>query len=146
MIGAAYESVDRSIQGNHPSALAPGRFSRLVSSTVHRDIFVEGEWTTAVDGGVAEIVNPATEQAIGTAAIGMTADSDRACAAARSAFDDGRWSGLKGSERSAALQLFHDSLAASIDEFAQLGVIETGALPYQSRALQNPDLNILNSQ
>jgi aldehyde dehydrogenase (NAD+) len=114
-----------------------------MSSSVHRDIFADGEWAPAADGGVAEIINPATEQAIGTAAFGTPADAERACAAARTAFDDGRWSGLKRPERSAALRRFHASLAASIDYFVQLGVIETGALPHAARAFARSGLKHL---
>lgn len=114
-----------------------------MSSIVHRDIFIDGEWTTAVGGGVAEVINPATEQAIGTAAFGTPLDAQGACAAARAAFDDGRWSALKGRERSAALQRFHDSLAKSIDDFIQLGVKETGALPQTARAFAKSGLKHL---
>jgi phenylacetaldehyde dehydrogenase len=45
-------------------------------------------------------------------------DVNRAVAAARAAFDDGRWSGLPPMVREAAMNRLADQLEANADEFA----------------------------
>src|SRR5260370_1956802 len=56
-------------------------------------LLIEGELVEAAGGATFEVINPATEEAAGTAADGSVADFDRAIAAARRAFDAnaGHW-------------------------------------------------------
>jgi aldehyde dehydrogenase (NAD+) len=48
--------------------------------------FIDGEWMTSASGDIHDIINPATEEAIGKIAFGTAADVDRAVVAARHAF------------------------------------------------------------
>ena len=54
-----------------------------------RRIFVGGEWVPSTTGDVIEVVNPATEQVIGTVPAGGADDIDMAVTAARTAGE--RW-------------------------------------------------------
>jgi aldehyde dehydrogenase (NAD+) len=55
--------------------------------------YINGEWVDSSRAERHDIINPATEQTIGTVVFGGAGDVDRAVAAARSAFEDfSRWS------------------------------------------------------
>lgn len=68
-------------------------------------LYIDGTWTDAAEGGILETRNPATGQVIGEYAAGSPADVDRAVAAARKAFDEGPW-GPDSSPRERATILF----------------------------------------
>ncbi|MGE2728399.1 aldehyde dehydrogenase family protein [Mycolicibacterium vaccae] len=50
-------------------------------------LFIDGEWVSPAGTSVIEVINPATEQVLGTVPNGTEADVDAAVAAARRAFD-----------------------------------------------------------
>jgi 1-pyrroline dehydrogenase len=82
--------------------------------------FVAGEWVDAVEGGTAEILNPATGETIAEVPQGTQADVDRAVEAAKSALPE--WLETTPGERAAVLL----KLADLIDEHAEeLGRIES---------------------
>src|SRR5689334_20072625 len=101
---------------------------------MERGLYVDGRWRAASDGGTTEVVNPATETVIGTAAAGTVADATDAVTAARRAFDDGRWSGLTPAERAAVLGRLHEALTGRIERHVALSVAESGAPRGQSAA------------
>src|SRR3954470_13325124 len=82
---------------------SPARTTDLPAVVARGRLFIGGGWRDASDGAVTDVVNPATGTVAATAAKGTTADIDAAVAAARAAFEDGRWSGLSGRERSRIL-------------------------------------------
>ena len=49
-------------------------------------LYINGEWVQATGDGVIEVVNPATEEIIGSVPVGSQADVDAAVTAAREAF------------------------------------------------------------
>ncbi len=51
-----------------------------------RRFYINGEWVDPAKPGELPVINPATEEAIGTISLGSAADVDRAVAAARGAF------------------------------------------------------------
>ena len=59
--------------------------------------YIGGRFVDAASGGCFEVVNPATEEAVATAARGEAADIDRAVSAAKDAFEAGDWSRAKPS-------------------------------------------------
>ena len=61
-------------------------------------LLIEGAWTPASDGGKLEIINPATEEPIGTVAHATRADLDRALEAAERGFH--AWRTVSAFERS----------------------------------------------
>ena len=54
--------------------------------------YINGEWTAPSGSGKIEVINPATEEVIGTVPSGNAADADAAIRAARAAFDG--WAAL----------------------------------------------------
>ncbi|GAB92911.1 aldehyde dehydrogenase [Gordonia rhizosphera] len=88
--------------------------------------FIDGRWTAAESGDTFDVVNPATGEVIAAVAAGDSADVDTAVAAARKAFDDGRWSGLSAGERGAVLNRFADLLMEHAEELALLVTLEMG--------------------
>lgn len=52
-----------------------------------KTLYIDGQWVTPAGTGEIEVINPATEQAIGGVPNGNAADVDAAVAAARRAFD-----------------------------------------------------------
>lgn len=57
-------------------------------------LFIDGQWQAAAEGGTRTIVCPADGAEVGTVAEATAQDTERAIAAARRAFDDGRWSSV----------------------------------------------------
>ena len=70
--------------------------------------------------------NPATGQHLTEIAAGDAADIDLAVAAARRAFDDGRWSRRSPAERKAVLLRLADLIEANAEELAMLDSLEAG--------------------
>lgn len=88
--------------------------------------YINGAWTTT-GGDLAEVINPATEDVIGTAIIGSAAEAEAAVSAARTAFDDGPWPRMSQQGRCDTMSRFYDILAARQDELEHLIVAEAGA-------------------
>lgn len=89
-------------------------------------LFIGGQWRDASDGGVTDVVNPADGTVAATAAKGTTADIDAAVAAAKAAFDDGRWSHLSGRERSRVLARAAQLIRERADELALVESTDVG--------------------
>jgi acyl-CoA reductase-like NAD-dependent aldehyde dehydrogenase len=89
-------------------------------------LFIDGRWRDAADGGRRDVIDPATGQVVTTVAEAADRDLDAAVDAARRAFDDGPWSRMSGRERGALLLKVAALLEARRDEFAQLESLHTG--------------------
>ncbi len=88
-------------------------------------IFIGGEWVQPSGGETIEVVNPATEEAIGSVPACAPDDAEAAVAAAREAFDS--WSRTPREERAgyvkaiaAGLEQRHEEIAATIS--SELGM------------------------
>jgi acyl-CoA reductase-like NAD-dependent aldehyde dehydrogenase len=95
-------------------------------------LFIDNEFVDAATG--YPIVNPATEQVIGTAPDGTGDDAEAAVRAARNAFEP--WSNTPRRERARLLADLADTIEARRDEFVPLIQAETGATIKVSRGLQ----------
>ncbi len=93
-------------------------------------LWINGQWTAARDGSVMEVENPATGETVATVAEAGKKDVMTAVAAAKTAFEDGRWSGLTPAERANALWKLADLLESRMDEFARIESEDTGK-PYE---------------
>ncbi|MCO1340300.1 betaine-aldehyde dehydrogenase [Kocuria polaris] len=89
-------------------------------------LFIGGQWVAASNGATRTIVTPAdgTEYAVVSEA--TRADSERAIAAAREAFDSGVWSSVPAPERGAFLLKVAARLRERKDEFAKAETGDTG--------------------
>jgi 1-pyrroline dehydrogenase len=80
--------------------------------------FVGGEWVDAVDGGTAEILNPATGETIAEVPQGTQGDVDRAVEAAKRAWPE--WRETTSQERAEMLLKLADAIEAHTDELARV--------------------------
>ncbi|MDF1832649.1 MAG: aldehyde dehydrogenase family protein [Porticoccaceae bacterium] len=87
-------------------------------------MYVNGQWQTPAGSGVAEIVNPATEEVVAKVSLGNEADIDLAVQAARAAFDS--WSQTPAAERAVFLDKIVAGLEARTDDLADAITSEMG--------------------
>lgn len=97
------------------------------------DLYIAGEWRSALAGDAREICCPADGAVVARRDEGSPADVDAAVAAARSAFDDGRWSGVPERERGALVARVADILERDRDEIARAESLDTGKRLVESR-------------
>jgi aldehyde dehydrogenase (NAD+) len=88
-------------------------------------LYIGGEWRAASDGKVFEVVNPADESLVGTAADASLGDVSEAVGAARAAFDQTTWSTDIDFRRQCLRQLA-DGLQKSKAELADMATLEAG--------------------
>ncbi len=91
-----------------------------------RKLFIGGQWVDPSTGRFFPTINPATEQPIAEIAEGGPQDIDRAVAAARKAFDEGKWASMTAAQRGRVLWKIADLLEAKVDEFAMLETLDAG--------------------
>lgn len=92
-------------------------------------LWINGQWADTRGGGRMTIENPATRAQIATVVDASPSDVDAAVQAAKTAFEDGRWSRLTPSARSNALLKLADLVEAKIEEIAKAETMQTGK-PY----------------
>ncbi|GAC70342.1 aldehyde dehydrogenase family protein [Gordonia soli] len=92
----------------------------------YRRLFIDGNWVDGESGATETVINPATEEVIGTAPVGTRGDTVRAIEAARRAFDEGPWASMPVRERSAVLVRMAEVLEKRRPELVELNIAETG--------------------
>ncbi len=90
-------------------------------------MYVDGDWVDARDGGLTDIVNPATEDVIGAAPNAGREDMKRAIEAARKAFDEGPWPRMGIHDRSRIIRQIADNLEKNKEGLWRLLVAEAAA-------------------
>ncbi|MGY2872826.1 betaine-aldehyde dehydrogenase [Marmoricola sp. URHA0025 HA25] len=88
-----------------------------------------GHHINGVETPAAELIerrNPATGEHVASFADGNAANVDAAAAAAREAFDDGRWSSRSGAERSRLLLALSAAVAENREHLARIDAEEVG--------------------
>jgi phenylacetaldehyde dehydrogenase len=89
-------------------------------------LLINGRWVEAVSGKTFPTYYPATGDVLSLVSEGDKQDIDHAVRAARTAFDDGRWSRLTPSERGRAIWKIGDLIEMHPEEFAQLESLDNG--------------------
>lgn len=107
--------------------------------TFRTDAFIDGQFQPARSGARFTTENPATGQPLAEIAAGDVVDIDVAVAAARSAFEDGRWSRRSPADRKDVLLHFADLLEANAEELAMLDSLEAGKPITDCRDVDVPD-------
>ncbi|MFJ8748988.1 aldehyde dehydrogenase family protein [Streptomyces sp. NPDC102441] len=98
----------------------------MPSNWQHSELFIDGAWRRTARERTETVINPATEEPVGSAPVGEEPDVSLALAAARRAFDEGPWPRLSGADRSLLLGRFHDALVARAEEIVAVSVAESG--------------------
>ena len=100
------------------------------------DFFVGGSLVTPASEKRFVVLNPATEETVGSAPAASTDDIDRAVAAARAALDSGPWPRMSAVERGSFLVRIAEGIEERHEELAQLITAEMGAPISFSRQAQ----------
>jgi betaine-aldehyde dehydrogenase len=90
-------------------------------------MFIDGAAAGASSGAWLDVRSPATGTLVGRVPAGAEEDVNRAVAAARVAFEDGRWSRRYLPERVAILDRLADLIEEHADELATLETAQTGS-------------------
>lgn len=101
-----------------------------------RQLYIDGQWVAPSSDATVAVINPATEAVIGSIALGMAGDVDRAVAAARRAF--ATFSLTPVEERQALLQRIVDLMESRFDELARAMTSEMGSATSFCHASQVP--------
>ncbi|MCW2614497.1 MAG: putative aldehyde dehydrogenase [Frankiales bacterium] len=100
------------------------------------ELYIDGAWRAASDGGRLQVLNPADGSLVGEVAEATVGDVESAIIAARRAFDEGPWAHLPVLERQQVLRAFADGLEAREAAFTELVVAEAGVTLQLARAAQ----------
>jgi len=87
---------------------------------------IDGHRVAAQSGETFDCISPVDGRTLTTVARGREADVDAAVAAARRAFDDGRWAHKPPSQRKKILQRFAERILAAKEELALLETLDMG--------------------
>ncbi|MDN5894378.1 MAG: aldehyde dehydrogenase family protein [Nocardioides sp.] len=90
------------------------------------ELFIDGDWHDAADGGTREIRCPADGTVVATVSEATPEDALAAVRAARRAFDEGIWSSTPSAERGVLLSRLADRLEAEHEEVSRLEALDTG--------------------
>jgi aldehyde dehydrogenase (NAD+) len=91
------------------------------------DLFVDGVSTPSSSDERITVLDPATEEVIGSVPDSSVEDTRRAIAAARHAFDNGPWPWMKPADRARVIKRMAELLTERHPELHDLIVAETGA-------------------
>jgi gamma-glutamyl-gamma-aminobutyraldehyde dehydrogenase len=101
--------------------------------------FIDGRFVDATTGETFATENPATGEVLAHVQAGGPEDIDRAVAAARRSFDDGRWSRLSPADRKKVLLRFADAIEGATEELATLDALEAGKPITDTRDVDLPE-------
>ena len=100
----------------------------------HNALFIDGRWQKPSGQGIAQVINPATEEVAGSVPLGDERDVENAVAAARRAFDS--WSRTPSSVRAGYIRALAGQLRARADEMAAVITTELGMPVQWCRSVQ----------
>jgi len=100
-------------------------------------LFINGEWRASAGGKQIPVINPATEEVVGSVAAAGKADLDAAVDAARAALD-GPWGKMSARARGALMWNLGVRLMAHLDELARLETLHNGKPIFEARQIEIP--------
>jgi betaine-aldehyde dehydrogenase len=89
-------------------------------------LFIDGAWVASSSGGTRTVTCPADGSEVGVVSEATAADTERAIAAARRAFDSREWADRPAGERGDFLLDVAEALRGRKDEFARAEALDTG--------------------
>lgn len=115
------------------TAIAPDW--RALAGTVRypTDLLINGSWSRGA--ARQEVISPIDGQPVADVAFADGADVDRAVAAARASFEDGRWSGLAPAERKEVLVRWAHLVNEHAEQLAVLTALEMGKPAREAKAI-----------
>lgn len=108
----------------------------MALSTWPTDLYLDGSWRGASDGGRLTVYDPATGGVVGDVAQATVGDVDAAITAARRAFDEGPWGRMSVAERLEMLRAFATGLEAREATLIDIVVAEAGVTVQLARTAQ----------
>lgn len=104
----------------------------MTTTTTLREVklFINGEYVASSENRQFEVKNPATQETIARVHEATYSDVDRACQAARKAFEEGPWRTMSVSERCAKIRRMAEIIVERKEELARLEAQDVGK-PYQ---------------
>ncbi|WP_330254989.1 aldehyde dehydrogenase family protein [Nocardia sp. NBC_00565] len=99
-------------------------------------MFIDGGWTADDAVGAIEVIDPATEEVIGSVPEAGLKAADAAIQAARRAFDDGPWPRKSPRERAVVLRRLAAILDERHDALRELIVAESGSVGFLADLIQ----------
>lgn len=100
------------------------------------ELYIDGKWTGGASRDPITVIDPSTEEPIGTVPEATLEDAQAAIAAARRAFDEGPWPFMKPAQRGARLKKMAEILQARHAELRELIVAQTGCAGFMVDAVQ----------
>ncbi len=101
-------------------------------------LFIDGDWVDSTGGETIGVIDPSSGKEVSHFVDATNDDVDRAVAAARRAFDDGRWSDLPPIVRERIMHKLADLLEENADELAELEAIDNGKPKTMAGAIDVP--------
>jgi acyl-CoA reductase-like NAD-dependent aldehyde dehydrogenase len=98
-----------------------------MSTRWNYDLYIDGKWTRGAARQDITVIDPATEEAIGSVPEASVEDARAAIEAAHRAFHDGPWPFMKPAERGARLKALAEILSSRQSELRELIMAEAGA-------------------
>ncbi|MBA3055354.1 MAG: aldehyde dehydrogenase family protein, partial [Sphingomonadales bacterium] len=99
-------------------------------------LYIGGQWVKPAGGEAEAVINPATEEVIGLAALAGPGEIEAVLASAREAFDRGPWPRMSMDERIAMLARLIAWLEQNAEGLRQLIMAETGSVQPFTRTMQ----------
>jgi acyl-CoA reductase-like NAD-dependent aldehyde dehydrogenase len=109
---------------------------RREECTMHNQLFIDGRFVDAVDGGTIDVVSPHDGSLITRIAAAEAVDVDLAVDAAKRAFP--AWAAMGAAQRGRLLLKLADKIEECAEELAQLESLDTGHPIRDSRGLDVP--------
>lgn len=105
-------------------------------------MLIDGEWVSARSGRTFDVRDPGTGEVVAQAPEAGIEDVDDAVRAARSAFDEGRWTRLSPQQRGVVLWRVSDIIESRIDEITELESLDLGSPVPQVRLMIGEVVNL----
>ncbi|QAX28860.1 aldehyde dehydrogenase [Leisingera sp. NJS204] len=112
--------------------------SRAAALSFRSQAFIDGKFTDAVSGKTFACVNPATGEVLAQVSECDEEDVNRAVAAGRRAFADGRWSRMAPGDRKAVMLKLADLIRENLEEMALLDSLDMGKLVTDAATIDAP--------
>jgi aldehyde dehydrogenase (NAD+) len=106
-----------------------------VTTAINGQLFINGAWRESA--ARLDVVNPATEETLGSVGAASMRDIDDAVASARAALA-GPWASLSARERGRFLAKISQRILERADEFARLETLHNGKPIFESRHIEIP--------